>query len=196
MNVKPHHRNAVLGMAVLAAAGLLVAGCGSSSSGTGSKTTSTNSATSGAVASTGTTKVTTGTVAGLGPVLETGQGMVLYVYTPDGTSGVTCTGGCASTWPSLMSSGKTATASGAAKASLLGSTADPAGGAVVTYAGRPLYTDVGDTSAGTANGQGTGGIWFVVAPSGTVVKSGTSAGGGSSTSPTSTGSAGGAYGGY
>jgi predicted lipoprotein with Yx(FWY)xxD motif len=168
MNITPHHRNALLGVAVLAAAGLVVAGCGSSSS--GSKTTSTNSATSSAAAATGTTRVTTGTVAGLGPVLENGQGMVLYIYTPDGTSGVTCTGGCASTWPSLMSSGTTATAGGTAKASLLGSTANPAGGTVVTYAGRPLYTYVGDTSAGTASGQGKGGIWFVVSPSGTVVK--------------------------
>jgi hypothetical protein len=93
-----------------------------------------------------------------------------------------------------MSSGKTATASGTAKASLLGSTANPAGGTVVTYAGRPLYTFVGDTSAGTASGQGKGGIWFVVSPSGTVVKSGTSAGSGSSTAPKSTGSSGGGYG--
>ena len=100
MNITPHHRNALLGVAVLAAAGLVVAGCGSSSS--GSKTTSTNSATSGAAASTGAAEVTTGTVAGLGPVLENGQGMVLYIYTPDGTSGVTCTGGCASIWPSLI----------------------------------------------------------------------------------------------
>jgi predicted lipoprotein with Yx(FWY)xxD motif len=191
MNITPRHRNAVLGMAVLAAAGLAVAGCGSSSSAAGSKTTSTNSATSGAAASTGATTVTTGTVAGLGPVLENAQGRVLYIRTPDGTSGVTCTGGCASTWPPLLSSGTT-TASGAAKASLLGSTANPAGGTVVTYAGRPLYAYVGDTSAGTANGQGTGGIWFVVSPTGTVVK--TSAGGGSSTSPTSTGSSGGGYG--
>jgi len=196
MNINPHHRNAVLGMAMLAAAGLTVAGCGMSSSGGGSKTTSTNSATSGAAASTTTTKVITGTVAGLGPVLENGQGRVLYIYTPDGTSGVTCTGGCASTWPSLMSSGKTATATGTAKASLLGSTANPAGGTAVTYAGRPLYTFVGDTSAGTANGQGKGGIWFVVSPSGTVVKSGASTGGGSSTAPASTGSSGGGGYGY
>jgi predicted lipoprotein with Yx(FWY)xxD motif len=172
MNINPHHRNAVLGMAMLAAAGLVVAGCGSSSSSGGGSTTSpTKSATGGAAASTSAVKLTTGTVAGLGPVLENSQGMVLYVYTPDGTTGVTCTGGCASTWPPLMSSGHSATASGTTKASLLGSTANPGGGTVVTYAGRPLYTYIGDTSAGTATGQGSGGIWFVVSPSGTVVKS-------------------------
>jgi len=172
MSITPRRRNALLGVAALAAAGLVVAGCGSSSSyGGASKTSATNSAASAAAASTGATTVTTGTVAGLGPVLENGQGMVLYIYTPDGTGGVTCTGGCASTWPPLMTSAQAATATGAAKASLLGSTANPAGGTVVTYAGRPLYTYVGDTSAGTATGQGSGGIWFVVSPSGTVVKS-------------------------
>jgi predicted lipoprotein with Yx(FWY)xxD motif len=195
MKTNPRRRNTVLSVAALAAAGLIVAGCGSSSSsGGGSTTSATNSATSGAAASTSAAKVSTGTVAGLGPVLENSQGMVLYIYTPDGTSGVTCTGGCASTWPPLMASGHTATASGTAKASLLGSTSNPGGGTVVTYGGRPLYTYVGDTSSGTANGQGTGGIWFVVSPSGTVVKSGTSGGGGAATSPTSTGSAGGASG--
>lgn len=172
MSITPRRRNAVLGVVGLAAAGLLVAGCGSSSSYEGgSTTTATNSATGGAAAAAGSAEVTTGTVAGLGPVLENGQGMVLYIYTPDGTSGVTCTGGCASTWPPLMTSGQSATAGGAAKASLLGSTANPAGGTVVTYAGRPLYTYVGDTSAGTATGQGSGGIWFVVSPSGTYIKS-------------------------
>ena len=51
--------------------------------------------------------------------------------------------------------------------SLLGTTAEPGGGTVVTYAGRPLYTYAGDTSTGVANGQGSGGVWYVVAPSGT-----------------------------
>lgn len=170
MSMSPRRRSALLVVASLAAAGVVVTGCGSSSYGAGSKTTSMTSAAGGAAASPGAAEITTGTVAGLGPVLENGQGRVLYVYTPDGTSGVTCTGECASAWPPVMTSGQSATTSGAAKASLLGSTADPAGGTVVTYAGRPLYTYVGDTSAGTATGQGSGGIWFVVSPSGTYIK--------------------------
>jgi predicted lipoprotein with Yx(FWY)xxD motif len=40
---------------------------------------------------------------------------------------------------------------------------------VLTYAGWPLYTYVGDGTAGAATGEGLGtdgGLWFVIAPSG------------------------------
>jgi predicted lipoprotein with Yx(FWY)xxD motif len=165
----PHPlRTATLGVAGLATAGLLVAGCGSSSSYSGASTTPTTRSGASAAASSGAVELTTGSVAGLGTVLENGNGRVLYVYTPDGTSGVTCTSGCASVWPPLKpSAGQATMASGTAQAALLGTLADPAGGRVVTYAGRPLYTYAGDTSAGTANGQGSGGTWYVVTPAGT-----------------------------
>lgn len=55
---------------------------------------------------------------------------------------------------------------------MLGSDRDPEGGRVVTCIGGPLYTDVGDTSAGTANGQAAnanGGLWYVLAPSGEAI---------------------------
>ena len=35
----------------------------------------------------------------------------------------------------------------------------------MTHAGRPLYTDVDHALAGTANGQGSGGVCYVVTPS-------------------------------
>jgi len=177
-------RSAVLGAAGLAAAGLLIAGCGSSStSGGGTTSPSTQSGTSAAAASSSAATVKTGTVAGLGAVLENGQGRVLYIYTPDGKSGVTCTGSCASTWPPLqLTSGQTPMASGATQTSLLGSISNPAGGKVATYGGRPLYTYSGDSSAGTANGQGTGGIWYVVSPSGAVITSTSGSSGASSPS--------------
>jgi hypothetical protein len=60
------------------------------------------------------------------------------------------------------------------KASLVSSDPNPSGGQVVTYAGWPLYLYVADPKAGTDNGQGinlNGGLWYVMAPSGTVVKS-------------------------
>jgi predicted lipoprotein with Yx(FWY)xxD motif len=64
-------------------------------------------------------------------------------------------------------------AKGKAKASLLGSDADPAGGRVVTYNGWPLYTYVSDTAPGKASGQAlnlNGGLWYVLAPSGKVIR--------------------------
>jgi len=157
-----------VGLASVATAALLAAGCGSSSSSTTTPTTTAPAAATPASSTTGPATVTTGTVAGLGTVLENAQGRVLYIYTPDGTTGVTCSGGCASAWPPLtVASGHAPSAGGAARMSLLGTAADPGGGTVVTYAGRPLYTYAGDDSAGMANGQGSGGVWYVVAPSGT-----------------------------
>jgi predicted lipoprotein with Yx(FWY)xxD motif len=82
---------------------------------------------------------------------------------------------CATIWPpAKLPSGAKATASGQVKSSLLGSDPNPSGGRVVTYNGWPLYTYVTDTAPGVANGQGinsAGGLWYVIAPSGKVIKS-------------------------
>jgi Secreted repeat of unknown function len=60
-----------------------------------------------------------------------------------------------------------------AKPLLLGSDPDPAGGRVVTYNRWPLYTYVADRAAGQATGQAlnlNGGLWYVLAPSGEVIR--------------------------
>jgi hypothetical protein len=80
-----------------------------------------------------------------------------------------------------------ATARGAAKASKIASDRNPGGGRVVTYAKWPLYTYVGDTSAGTASGENkdlNGGRWYVISPTGKVIKSLSSGGGGGGTTTT------------
>ncbi len=118
-------------------------------------------------------RVMTRTIAGLGPVLVNSKGMTLYMFVPDNDARVTCVGACAEVWPPLrVAAGSRATASGGAKAALLGSDADPSGGRVVTYAGRPLYTYVGDTAPGMVKGQGldaNGGLWYVLSPAGAVI---------------------------
>jgi predicted lipoprotein with Yx(FWY)xxD motif len=147
----------------LVAVGVLAAGCGSSGYSSGS--TGATGASQPSAAAT----IATGTVAGLGTVLEDGSGRVVYIFTPDGTAHVTCTGGCASAWPPVTStSGSAPSAGGTAQASLLGTTANPGGGTVVTYAGHPLYTYAGDSGPGVASGQGSGGKWYVITPAGTV----------------------------
>jgi hypothetical protein len=40
------------------------------------------------------------------------------------------------------------------------------GGQQLTLGGQPAYTYSGDTAAGDINGQGIGGLWYVVAPDG------------------------------
>jgi predicted lipoprotein with Yx(FWY)xxD motif len=117
--------------------------------------------------------VSVASVDGLGPVLVDAQGKVLYTFVPDNAKKVTCVGGCAAIWPPVKLSGSKPAGSGAVKASLLGSDPNPSGGTVVTYAGWPLYTYVADSGPGTARGQAinlNGGLWYVISPSGTVIK--------------------------
>jgi predicted lipoprotein with Yx(FWY)xxD motif/mono/diheme cytochrome c family protein len=119
-------------------------------------------------------KISTATISGLGPVLVDAQGRTLYIFEPDNAKKVTCVNGCAAIWPpATLPSGEKAVASGAVKQSLLGSDTNPSGGQVITYAGWPLYTYVADTAAGAATGQAinlNGGLWYVISPSGTVIK--------------------------
>jgi predicted lipoprotein with Yx(FWY)xxD motif len=148
----------LLAVALLAALGLVSAAAGGASA----------SRTAGSQA------VKTRNVKGLGAVLVNAKGRTLYVFLPDKQRHVTCTGSCAQYWPPLKwkGSGKP-TAGGSAKSKLLGSDKNPAGGKVVTYNKWPLYTYVGDTAAGRATGQGlntSGGKWYVIAPSGKLVK--------------------------
>jgi predicted lipoprotein with Yx(FWY)xxD motif len=96
------------------------------------------------------------------------------MFVPDKRTKVTCVHTCAAIWPPVkLPKGAKPIAKGKAKASLLSSDPNPAGGRVVTYARWPLYTYVGDTSAGQAKGQAlnlNGGLWYVLAPSGTVIR--------------------------
>jgi len=137
-----------------------------------------------------TVKIGTRTIAGLGTVLVTG-GKTLYMFAPDKERKVTCTSkACVLAWPPLkLPAGGKPVAIGGAKQKLLGSDVDPAGGRVVTYKGWPLYYFKGDTKVGVANGEDidlTGGYWYVLSPSGAVIKHKATTGGGTTTTTTNT----------
>jgi predicted lipoprotein with Yx(FWY)xxD motif len=121
-----------------------------------------------------TVKISTGNVPGLGTVLVDAKGRTLYMFVPDKQRHVTCVRTCAAIWPPVkLPSGDKPVAAGGAKASLLGSDPNPSGGRVVTYHGWPLYTYVTDTRAREATGQAlnlNGGLWYVLAPSGKIVR--------------------------
>ena len=162
-------------MAIAPIAALLAVACGSSSKTTTTHTNGSTSTTS-APSSSGAGKVTisTRTVKPLGVILTNGAGHTLYIFEPDKKKKVSCVGACAAVWPPVKvpSSGK-AVAAGAVSASLLSSLPNPSGGRVVTYNGWPLYAYVSDTSPGVAHGQGlklNGGLWYVMSPSGNVIK--------------------------
>jgi len=113
------------------------------------------------------TLVKTARVKHLGTVLVNRRGFVLYVFAPDKHRRVTCKRACAAVWPPLKARG-TPTAGGRAKQSLLGVLTK-----VVTYNHWPLYTYIADTKPGEARGQDTnlnGGFWYVISPSGRVIK--------------------------
>jgi predicted lipoprotein with Yx(FWY)xxD motif len=109
----------------------------------------------------------------LGTVLVTNKGFALYMFAPDAARHVTCTGGCATSWPPLLvHAGETVAAGPGVQAGLLGTAPNPGGGRVVTYRGWPLYTYLGDAAPGHPAGQGAdddGGYWYVMRPSGQIV---------------------------
>jgi predicted lipoprotein with Yx(FWY)xxD motif len=151
---------------------IAVGAAGTALAGTGAAAGPQTAASHGA--KTATVLVKTRTVKGLGAVLVDHRGRTLYMFVPDKRRKVTCTGSCAVVWPPLkLPTGAKLAAGGKAKRKLLGSDRNPAGGRVVTYHGWPLYTYVGDTKPGAATGQAlnlNGGYWYVLAPSGKVVK--------------------------
>jgi predicted lipoprotein with Yx(FWY)xxD motif len=118
--------------------------------------------------------VMTKKIKGLGTVLVNSRGLTLYMFVPDHQRRVTCKGTCAVIWPPLkIKAGKRPTAGGAARKGLLGTDKNPSGGLVVTYNKWPLYTYIQDKKPGQARGQAidlNGGLWYVLSPSGKVIK--------------------------
>jgi len=110
----------------------------------------------------------------LGTVLVNSKGRTLYMFVPDKRKRVTCVKSCAVIWPPVkLPKGAKPIATGKVKPSLLGSDADPAVRRVVTYSGCPLYTYITDTAPGQAKGQAlnlNGGLWYVLASSGKVIR--------------------------
>ena len=85
-------------------------------------------------------------------------GFALYVFDNDiGSPGSTCNGGCATTWPPLLV--VDGIASGVAELSTI---QRDDGSVQAAYQGRPLYFYAGDANPGDTNGQGLGGVWWIV----------------------------------
>jgi predicted lipoprotein with Yx(FWY)xxD motif len=154
---------------------VLVAACasGSSSSSTGAAASSSPagaSASSSAASGSGSTVIKTAS-SSAGEFLTDGSGRAVYLWVKDTGGTSACSGACAGAWPPVTAAG-TATASGSAKASDLGTITRSDGTKQVTYDGHPLYYFSGDSGPGTATGQGSdsfGAKWWLVAPSGSDV---------------------------
>jgi predicted lipoprotein with Yx(FWY)xxD motif len=100
------------------------------------------------------------------------NGHTLYELSTEHNGTIDCTGSCVSTWPPLtVTAGQSAKITGSLSGTL-GTVHRPEGTTQVTYNGHPVYYYSGDSAAGQANGQGVGGVWFALTPSGTAAASG------------------------
>ena len=91
-------------------------------------------------------------------VLTNARGYTLYVFVPDPPDKSTCYGTCAAYWPPLTG----IPTAGTGVTGKLGTISRTGGGNQVTYDGHPLYTYVGDSHPGQANGNNinlNGGLW-------------------------------------
>jgi predicted lipoprotein with Yx(FWY)xxD motif len=161
-------------------AAVLVAACSSAGSSSSSPAAAPASSASGTPAAaspassgastSGGTVIETAT-SSAGTFLVTGSGRAVYLWVKDTGDMSNCDGACAGAWPPVTTTGS-ATASGGAKASDLGTISRSDGSKQVTYDGHPLYYFAGDSGPGTATGQGSDGFgakWWLVAPTGSDV---------------------------
>ena len=170
-------KHLTIGLCAFALAALL-SGCGGTS-GTATSPTTAAAPTSAAGSSTSGTASTSAPAAAAadlkvadskaGQIVVDGKGMSVYYYTKDvkdsGTS--TCTGGCLDAWPPVLATADTPTVDGVT--GTVGTIATPDGKKQLTVNGMPVYLYAKDLAAGDVTGQGVGGVWYLVAPSGEMI---------------------------
>ena len=113
--------------------------------------------------------------------------MTLYAFAIDTPGHSNCSGSCAVYWPPVPGS-DAPHGSVAAVNAKFGTIKRSDGSTQLTVDGYPMYTYAGDSAPGQANGQGknlSGGLWWVVGPDGSWVKTT----GGSSSTPSGAGAA-------
>ena len=91
-----------------------------------------------------------------GMVLTGPNGLTLYTHAGDSATASTCTGGCATAWPPLATTGQPTAGTGVT--GQLGTLTRPDGTTQVTYGGMPLYAWQGDTKPGDVTGDGVDGF--------------------------------------
>jgi predicted lipoprotein with Yx(FWY)xxD motif len=98
-------------------------------------------------------------------VLADAKGLTLYWFAPDTAARSACYGSCAAYWPPV----KGPATAGPGVTGKLSVITRSDGSVQAAYDGHPLYTYIGDSAPGQANGNGlnlNGGLWHEVTPSG------------------------------
>ncbi len=151
--------------ATATAVALCVAGCGG-----GGKRGGATSVSSASPAT-----VTVSKLPGYSSVLTTSSGQAVYLLTADPAGGSRCSTSCATDWPPLLAP-QSLRAGPGVKGSLLATFKRSDGKEQVMYNHHALYTHKGQGAASGAGVAADGGVWYLVSPAGSAVKS-TSAGG-------------------
>lgn len=163
--------------AVLSVALLSLSGCGSGGGSGGggpygppATTTAPSTATTPAPAPAGTVAGLKTAQTSLGTIVVSDTGMTVYVFTNDvrNSGKSNCTGGCLAAWPPVLTTTDTPTLNGVT--GTVGTIATPTGAKQVTLDGLPLYYWAQDAAPGDVTGQGVQGVWYVVAPDGSMIK--------------------------
>lgn len=149
-------------LSVLAVATFLVVACN------GSDVTATGAATDADDAPAGEVVVDVADT-DLGEILVDASGMTLYGFTNDTDGTSTCTEECAERWPALAVEEGFAVADGL-DAGVFSTTERPDGALQLVAGDWPLYLFADDSAPGDVNGQGAGDVWFVVSPSGELIR--------------------------
>jgi predicted lipoprotein with Yx(FWY)xxD motif len=113
-------------------------------------------------------QLTAGSAGNLNPVVVNGVGITLYRFDKDTPhpSKSNCNGACAVTWPPvLVTQGSRIFVNGVSTAQI-GIVTRADGSRQVTLHGWPLYKYSGDKKPGDTNGEGIGGTWFGITPTG------------------------------
>ncbi|GAC1350564.1 MAG: hypothetical protein NVS3B14_19660 [Ktedonobacteraceae bacterium] len=96
-------------------------------------------------------------------ILTNAGGMTLHYRTSDAPPATLCSAGCPQAWPPLLASESDLPSSVSSFPEKLSALAN-ANGTQVEYNGHPLYTFSRDCGPAQTNGEGIGGVWFVVTP--------------------------------
>lgn len=101
-----------------------------------------------------------------GEIVVAPDGKTLYMFDKDtqGSGESSCSGDCLTNWPPFTVDGDAPAVDGVTGE--VGTITTAAGDTQVTLNGWPLYYFAGDAAEGDVNGQGVGGIWWVLSPAG------------------------------
>jgi len=104
-----------------------------------------------------------------GQIVVGAQGLSVYYFTKNtkDSGNSVCTGACLTSWPAVTSPTATPTVNGVTGKVGTIPTAD--GKMQVTINGMPIYYYSKDQTAGDITGQGVGGVWYLVSPSGEMI---------------------------